>query len=139
MVLDKFLSEDERIIAELNNVFLTNDRVIELRKDRKNVDYTDIQLDKVDSFSHKKEFNHKLAALGGLSLFSTYFTERYMGFMGDYTWQIPITVGLGLIALAYLTTKRKYRIHSSGNQSIRLTGKSDVFDFWQSVNQEKNH
>ena len=139
MVLDSFLSEDERIIDELNNVYLTNDRIIELRKHRKDVDYTDIQLDKVNSFTHEKDFNNRLAALGGLSLFLTIFTERYLDHLGDYAWQIPILLGFSLITLAYLTTERKYRIHSSGEESIRVTGKSEVFNFWQTINQQKNH
>ncbi len=138
MGVKEFLSEDEGIVAKMGDFHLTNDRIIHYEENGKNKDYKDIQLDKLDSFSHTRRFDYRLAlsgvllTVGGLSL-----SQVESGLIGINA-VIPISIlGILMVLYAYLNVKEEYEIRSSGGTSLSLEA-SNTPKFWKKINKQKN-
>lgn len=137
-MVERFLSEDESVVSRFNNYHLTQDRVIRLIESKKEADYQDIQLEHIASFDYDKNFNWSLLRGGVLTILGGLMTV-FVNQIPQVITQTIVIAGFLAVLIAYLTVSRNYLIHSDAGKSMKLPDSKNTTEFWQSINQQKNH
>ncbi len=131
-----YLADDERVVEENSDNYLTNFRLIKYSTSGQNIDYKEIQLDKIDSFEYKKRFNYILLSFGGMMFLGGLIST---GLLSGLIYGIGIClIGAIFGILAILTSSKEYTVKSASGTNISLDSNSDSIDFWKSVINQRN-
>jgi hypothetical protein len=135
--MGKYTSEDEEIIEKLDNVHLTRDRIIKKTSSWGNVDYQDIQLDKITGFSHDRKINLKYLGISGI-LGIVAMRASQSAILQRYTELIAVAAGVFLLVFL-VSIKKDYYIQTvNPDLDMKIKSSEEVFDFWKKVNDQKN-